>query len=68
MSPKKKKKETKPKPLDLKLTLENFGPLGTGQTSGWLFVGTSVGNCQLLTRRYFDKSGASKAASTGVMV
>lgn len=27
MSPKKKKEETKPKPLDLKLTLENFGPL-----------------------------------------
>ncbi len=27
MSPKKKKKETKPKPIDLKLTLENFGPL-----------------------------------------
>ena len=27
MSPKKKKKPTKPKPIDLKLTLENFGPL-----------------------------------------
>jgi len=27
MSPKKKKEETKPKPIDLKLTLENFGPL-----------------------------------------
>lgn len=27
MSQKKKKEETKPKPIDLKLTLENFGPL-----------------------------------------